>query len=124
MTDTYALMKLLSIRYHLRAFSLIANSVASEAEGLEVYDRLNKVAGQFLNVALRYLGPVPLDKSVPKAVRQQRPFLQLYPAAPASQAVTRIAALLDRSPGASDAPSGGTADPSFWDRLLHWKKVK
>jgi flagellar biosynthesis protein FlhG len=151
-TDAYALMKLLSIKYHLRAFSLIANSVTSEEEGQEVFDRLNKVAGQFLNVTLRYLGPVPLDKLVPKAVRLQRPFLQAFPTAPASVAITRIAALLDRTgappdpmarlpdsaseaanpasgtsnsaPGGSNTSPGTPPEGSFWDRLLHWKKVK
>jgi flagellar biosynthesis protein FlhG len=139
-TDAYALMKLLSIKYHLRVFSLIVNSVASPDEGQAVYERLNKVATQFLNVTLHYLGPVPLDKAVPKSVRQQRPLLELYPTAPASRGLLRIAALLDQpaarlpanpappAPGGSVRPNGtpSTAAPdgSFWDRLLHWKRVK
>lgn len=128
-TDAYALMKLLSIKYHLRSFNLIANSVLSDAEGQGVYERLNKVATQFLNVQLRYLGPVPLDKFVPKAVRQQRPVLELYPTAPASRGLLRIAALLDQSsqvppPARSSAAPAAPADPTFWDRLLHWKRVK
>jgi flagellar biosynthesis protein FlhG len=120
-TDAYALMKLLSIKYHLRAFSLIANSVLSEEEGQAVYDRLNKVATQFLNVTLRYLGPVPLDKAVPKSVRQQRPLLESFPMAPASRGLMRIAALLDQP---LTATSQAPATATFWDRLLHWKRVK
>jgi len=145
-TDVYALMKLLSVKYHLRTFSLIANSVLSEDEGLSVYERLNKVATHFLHVDLRYLGPVPLDKAVPKAVRQQRPVLELYPTAPASLALMRIAALLDRptltaglapssltpsslapsssTPGSLPSPGLNPPEGSFWDRLLHWKRVK
>ena len=135
-TDAYALMKLLSIKYHLRAFSLIANSVASEEEGRAVYECLRKVTSQFLNVTLRYLGAVPLDKAVSRSVRQQRPLLELFPAAPASRGLMRIAALLDqqtgRLPAAAVPPAGSApgaapkaaADASFWDRLLHWKKAK
>jgi flagellar biosynthesis protein FlhG len=133
-TDAYALMKLLSIKYHLREFSLIANSVASEEEGLGVYERLSKVATHFLNANLRYLGHVPLDKAVPKSVRQQRPLLELFPTAPASRAIMRIAALLDQAaasgaPGAAvGVPPAATpfppAEANFWDRLLHWKRVK
>lgn len=128
-TDVYALMKLLSIKYHLRTFDLIANSVLSEEEGLGVYERLSKVATHFLNVQLRYLGSVPLDKSVAKSVRLQRPLLELFPAAPASRALMRIAALLDQpSPGVPPVLSSATpahpADSTFWDRLLHWKRVK
>jgi flagellar biosynthesis protein FlhG len=127
-------MKLLSIKYHLRNFALIANSVTSEADGQGVYERLNQAAARFLQVQLRYLGPVPLDKALAKAVRQQRPVLELYPNAPASRALMRIAARLEQ-PGAAlaapsaDAPAVSTSrDPAlpdtFWDRLLHWKKVK
>jgi flagellar biosynthesis protein FlhG len=120
-TDAYALIKLLSIKYHLRNFSLIANSVLSEEEGQAVFDRLNKVAAQFLKVTLRYLGPVPLDKAVPKSVRQQRPLLELFPTSPAARGLLRIAALLDQPVTGNN---GTSENATFWDRLLHWKRVK
>lgn len=146
-TDAYALMKLLAIRYDVRGFNLIANSVLSEGEGHAVYERLNKVALQFLNVNLRYLGAVPLDKAIPKSVREQTPVLAAFPAATSSRAIARIAALIDdlssagvaaAQPGASagaiarvsaySAPSAAASavqpDVGFWDRLLHWKRVK
>lgn len=135
-TDAYALMKLLSIKYHIREFGLVANSVNSEEEGQGVYDRLNRVCGQFLQVNLTYLGSIPFDKHVRHAVRQQRPLLELFPQAPAARSITRIAADLDRraiAPGVTPppAPAKGTpasatplASGSFWDRLLHWKRVK
>ena len=139
-TDAYALMKLLSIKYHIREFALVVNSAANEEEALGVYERLSKVCGQFLQVSLGYLGGVPLDKHVRQAVRRQRPFLELYPAAPASRAVLRLAALLDQAsyvpgvtpfssprPAAPRAAAHGTPparEGTFWDRVLHWKRVK
>ena len=132
-TDAYALMKLLSIKYHVRDFTLLANSVANEDEARSVHERLSKVCGQYLQVRLGYLGGVPFDKYVRQAVRQQRPFLELYPSAPASRAVSRIAALLTNPsylsgvnafsphPGVATSPD---TTAGFWDRLLHWKRVK
>ena len=129
-TDAYALMKLLSIKYHIRDFSLIANSVTSDADGQSVYTRLNHVCEQFLNVNLNYLGSVPLDNAVRKAVRQQKPLLQGNPQSPAARSLIRIAAGIDRRylsrDQAASAPHNSSNEPapSFWDRLLHWKKVK
>lgn len=132
-TDAYALMKLLSIKYHIREFGLIANSVAGEAEGVSVFDRLNRVCGQFLQVRLSYLGSVPFDKHVREAVRRQQALLDVFPQAPAARSIARIAAELDRTSLAmgvtppsppAHAVAGFPAPGSFWDRLLHWKRVK
>ena len=145
MTDAYALMKLLAIKYHVRDFGLIANSVLSEADGQAVFDRLNRVCGQFLQARLTFLGSVPLDKHVQKAVRQQRALLELYPHSPAGRSLARIAAVIDQngllaSPAGGRAPappgpargsaalaaspSAGPSGAAFWDRLLHWRKAK
>lgn len=125
-TDAYALMKLLAIKYHIRDFALIANSVNNEAEGRGVYDRLERVCTQFLQVRLRYLGPVPFDPSIRKAVRAQQPLLTTYPNSPAGKSISRIAALLDRGESPPPAPAASAALPhaSFWDRLLHWTKPR
>jgi flagellar biosynthesis protein FlhG len=136
-TDAYALMKLLSIKYHIRDFGLIANSTASEDDGRGVYDRLNRVCSQFLQVNLTFLGSIPFDKHVRAAVRQQRPVLELYPASPAAKSLTQIAALLDKTPVAPGVSTLGATpglavaaelaaarlESPFWDRLLHWKKA-
>jgi flagellar biosynthesis protein FlhG len=154
MTDAYALMKLLSIKYRVRDFGLVANSVSSEQDGRAVFDRLNRVCGQYLQARLTFLGSVPFDRHVHKAVRQQRALLELFPNAPASRSLARIAAVVDQggalgaarppaapggtagqAPGPAGGRSAGSAGPSgrapdpanasaFWDRLLHWRKAK
>lgn len=127
-TDAYALMKLMSIKYHIRNFKLIANSVSSEKDGQSVYDRLNQVCKQFLQVNLIYMGCIPLDSAVRKSVRQQKPVIQAYPNSPAAKSLLQIAALLDTQesafPTSPDSPTNKYAQSTFWDRLLHWKKVK
>ena len=129
-TDAYALMKLLAIKYHVRDFGLIANSVQSERDGHAVFERLNRVCEQFLQASLSYLGSIPFDKCVRNAVRQQIALLELYPRAPASRSLMRIAALIDQRAAASALPPSAEtlSNPafppqppaSFWDRLLHW----
>ena len=129
-TDAYALMKLLAIKYHIRDFGLIANSVNSQADGQGVYDTLNRVCNQFLKVNLNFLGWIPYDSTIRKTVRRQKPLLELFPQSPAAKSLTRIAALIDRqsthppvlqSAAEADIPADKPAN--FWDRLLHWKKM-
>ena len=129
MTDAYALIKLLAIKYHIHNFSLIANSVTSEADGMGVYDTLNSVCAQFLKVNLRFLGWIPFDTNLRKTVRRQKPLLELFPQSPAARKLTEIAELIDRLPStenpsqtADPADSSTEKHPGFWDRLLHWKK--
>lgn len=129
-TDAYALMKLLSIKYHIRDFGLIANSVVSNADGEAVFETLERVCGQFLKVNLNFLGWIPHDDSIRKCVRKQRPLLDLFPNSPAGKKMTLIADVLDKEhirhplQPPSEQPESGSKTPSgFWDRLLHWKKI-
>ena len=142
LTDAYALMKLLANRYGVRRFSLIANSVSGEKEGRHTFERLERACSQFLGVRLDFLGAVPFDKHVRMAVRQQRALLDLYPRSPAGRSLLRIAALMDQrgtagaarpTPDGTPASVTNTSSPpsspenhrsGYWDRLLHWKKVK
>ncbi|MCZ6628888.1 MAG: MinD/ParA family protein [SAR324 cluster bacterium] len=129
-TDAYALMKLLAIKYHIRDFGLIANSVTSRADGQGVYDTLERVCSQFLKVNLNFLGWIPFDANFRRTVRQQKPLLELYPDSPAAKSISRIADLLDSHSvtqlppqAAAGAEIGPEKASSFWDRLLHWKKM-
>jgi flagellar biosynthesis protein FlhG len=61
MADAYALMKLLNQNKKVSRFSMIANKVLSEKEGKDIYTRIEKVTGRFLNINLSYLGSLQLD---------------------------------------------------------------
>ena len=141
LTDAYALIKLLAGKHGVRRFSLVANQVASEPDGRAVFERLEKACSQFIQVQLNYLGCVPFDPAIRKAVRQQRALMDLYPYAPAAKALARIANRLDKtlfrgrgpvssfpsSPlsGARSTRDSRNPQPApFWDRLLHWKKLR
>jgi len=90
MTDAYALMKVLFTKYQEKNFKVLVNSVKNEKEGTDVFRRLSTAAERFLSISLDYIGFIPLDSSVPKAVRQQRAFLDLYPDCEASKSILKL----------------------------------
>lgn len=91
-TDVYALMKVLFQNHHQKRFRLIVNAVKNEREALEVYKRLSAVLDRFLGgVNLEYMGYVVHDANVSKSVRQQKPFVDLYPHSKVSQCIDLLA---------------------------------
>jgi flagellar biosynthesis protein FlhG len=94
LTDAYALIKILSTRYHLRTFRLLVNKVKNIQEGKEVFRKFSLVTDRFLSVSLNYVGCIPSDEYVTMAVAQQRAVCDLYPRAPASRALTSLVSTL------------------------------
>lgn len=90
LTDAYALIKILSSRYHLRTFRFLVNKVKNVQEGKEVFRKFGLVTDRFLSVSLDYMGCIPTDDYVTMAVAQQRAVCDLYPRAPASRAFTSL----------------------------------
>ena len=90
-TDAYALIKILSQEHDLFRFRVVANMVRSPSEGQSLYNKLTRVTDQFLDVALDYVGCIPFDENVRKAVRKQQALVNLYPSSPASIAVDKLA---------------------------------
>ncbi|WP_297056951.1 MinD/ParA family protein [Thermosulfurimonas sp.] len=91
MADAYALIKLLFVRHQVKRIYLLVNLIRDEQEGKTVYRQIAQVAERFLGpVGLTYLGAIRNDPSVPRAVRQQEPFLHLFPDSPASRDLLQI----------------------------------
>lgn len=76
LTDSYSLLKALHRNPNfMRAgtqINVIANRVTSAEDGQMVFDKLNTVVSQFLNGNINYLGMIPQDVILEKAVRQQK----------------------------------------------------
>ena len=90
LTDAYALVKILSNRYHLRTFRLLVNKVRNVQEGKDVFRKFSLVTDRFLSISLDYMGCIPTDDYVTMAVAQQRAVCDLYPRAPASRALKSL----------------------------------
>jgi flagellar biosynthesis protein FlhG len=94
--DAYALIKILVSQHGETRFKLLVNGLTHQREAELVYRTLLRVAERFLDreITLDYLGFVPYDHALPKAVMRQQPVLALYPQSPASQSFVTIAQTL------------------------------
>lgn len=90
-TDAYALIKVLCTRYQERSFNILVNAARSYEEAMEVFRRISVAAQKFLNISLNYLGYIPYDETVRKAVGFQKAFVELYPKSDASIKIFEIA---------------------------------
>ncbi|MBI5634176.1 MAG: MinD/ParA family protein [Nitrospirae bacterium] len=94
LTDAYALIKVLNTQYQEKDFKILINSARNSEDAFEVFKRLSIAAEKFLSLSLDYLGFMPYDESVPKAVRQQKAFVDAYPNCKAAEHLRVIAAKL------------------------------
>ncbi|MBD5449414.1 MAG: MinD/ParA family protein [Lachnospiraceae bacterium] len=97
-TDSYSLLKALGRhpRYaaDISQIKVIANKVFSEAEAEALYAKLEAVVGRYLKIPISYLGMIPHDNQLAKAVMQQMPVSLDNPKARSAVAYEVIAAKL------------------------------
>jgi flagellar biosynthesis protein FlhG len=116
-TDAYAVIKVISRDAPGQPMSLLVNQARGGAEGRLVYERISKVARQFLQVNVLDAGCVMSDPEVPNAVRRRMPFLLASPRCPASQCIGQLAMRLEQGVGPRIDGSGG-----FFNRMSRWFK--
>lgn len=125
-TDAYALLKVLNKREDfnsdLTRIRMIANRIGSQEEGRGLYNKMNLVVEKFLSVRLEYLGGIPQDNNVSRAVMQQKPYSVLYPNSPSSKAVNALAASLCNDTSSKEYGQRGIAQ--FFSSLWHRKAIK
>lgn len=96
LTDSYSLLKALykNPRFNRQntKVSVLANRVMSEEEGNALFDKLNSVVTQFLQEEIGYVGMIPQDFSLEKAVRLQKPVSLHAPASKSARAFEAVAA--------------------------------
>jgi len=117
-TDAYALMKIMSSKYHVNTFNLIVNE-SNLQQAKSVFSRLVTVLNKFLTVNLELIGFIPRDINFVKAVKRQTPLSLLAPKSPTVKSFTDLARQIDIHPGKSiDTDMKG----SFWNRLGNWNR--
>ena len=76
LTDSYSLLKALyrnpNFAGNATSIHVVANRVHSVEDGQMVYEKLKSVVEQFLNGSINYLGMIPQDAALERAVRQQK----------------------------------------------------
>jgi flagellar biosynthesis protein FlhG len=116
-TDAYAIIKLLNREHGVGRFRILANMVKSVQDGKDLYNKMCRVTDQYLDVMLSYLGSIPYDEQLRKAVKSQKPVVEAYPRSRAAQAFKNLAKRADNWP----VPTGVSGDLQFFvERLIQF----
>lgn len=97
-TDAYALIKVLRREYGLGRFRVLANMVQDAQQGRELFEKIRRVADRFLDVVLEYMGAVPQDDYVRRAVRRQTAVVDAFPGSRSAQSFRALAQSVMRWP--------------------------
>ena len=114
-TDAYALMKVLSLKYAEKCCKVIVNLAGTSQQGREIFRQLNMVTERFLDMTLDYLGSVLFDANITQGVKQQKLVSELYPDTQASRCFTDLARKISTS-SPTHVPQGGSN--FIWHHLI------
>lgn len=95
LTDSYSLLKALYRNPNFiedeTTIHVVTNRVNSLEEGKIIYGKVNTVVSQFLHGRLNYLGMIPQDAALERAVRQQKTITLSDPNAKSARAIAGLA---------------------------------
>lgn len=114
-TDAYALIKLLNRDYGVHRFRILANMVQGTQEGRDLYNKVVKVVDRYLDATLDFMGTIPYDEYLKKAVQKQRSVVEAYPRSKSAMAFKKLVHKTDNWPVAITA--GGHLE-FFVERLI------
>lgn len=97
-TDAYALIKLLNREHQVEHFHVIANMSRSIQEGRELFDKIAMVCERFLDVTLDFMGIVPFDEDLRRAVKKQRSVVEYIPRSQSASAFNHLAKKIEHWP--------------------------
>lgn len=89
--DAYATIKVISQENKDCQIDIVVNRASTGEEALAVAKRIANAADYFLQLKVGYKGFVFDDKYVQSAITRRKPFISLYPNAPASKCMGDIA---------------------------------
>lgn len=116
LTDAYALIKVLHRHHGVDRFHVLANMAATAHEGRQLYEKLSRVTQRFLDVTLGFMGVVPNDDYLRKAVQQQQAVVEAYPRSRSALAFRKMADKADKWPH----PQLASGQLEFFvERLFH-----
>jgi len=116
--DAYGTIKVLIQDYDLNEIYIIPNAVASQAEGQNLFRRINQVCAQFLNYTTHYLGAIEYDDQILAAHRKYEPVMEFAPGSNSARDFKRLAkSIAQRAPTAT--VSGGMQ--FFVERLVRFQ---
>ncbi len=90
-SDAYVLMKILALQHQRKTFKIVLNGLNESKDATRILDRLSFACQRFLKVSISYLGAIPYDTNIIKAIRVQKPVVEIYPEAVSSQSFSTLA---------------------------------
>ncbi|MGD9058155.1 MAG: MinD/ParA family protein [Desulfobacterales bacterium] len=114
-TDAYALMKVLALKYAEKNCQVIVNLASSALQGREVFRQLNLVTERFLDMRIDYVGSVLFDANVTNGIKQQKLVSDLFPDTCASKCFQDLAHKIIAQPP-TQIPKGDSH--FFWHHLM------
>lgn len=122
-TDSYSLLKALGrhnrFSEEMSQVKVIANKVDDQGDGEVLFDKLNAVVGRYLKMPISYLGAVPRDNQLSKAVMHQMPVSLQSPSARSAVAYENIAAKLMNKEASKKIPKRGMS--AFFSHIVTGK---
>ncbi len=98
-TDAYALLKSLNrktvYQSKEKVVKMVANQVRGDNDATELFDKLGVVVSKFLDIRVEYMGAIPYDKVMQRAIMHQAPVSISNPDSEAAKAMRRIAYRMD-----------------------------
>lgn len=123
-TDSYSLLKALyrhpRFEEDATKVKMIANRVEKESEGEILFQKLNAVVERYLKIPMTYLGCVPEDAQLVRAVMQQMPVSIQNPGARSTAAYERIGQKLLGREEEERQPKRGMA--AFFSHIISGRK--
>ncbi len=115
LTDAYAAVKVLSQQAGVRYFNVVVNSSPNEQTAKDIFETLTSVTNRFLNARVRYLGYLPRDENMHRAIMSQKPLVDAFPHSPSSRALATLSEKLFSEPAPAPLDGGMKL---LWQRLL------
>ena len=124
-TDSYSLLKALTQypRFSPETTSVkcVSNRVTSNAEGQQLFNKINAVVQRYLKLPMTYLGAIPQDNRLQQSVMQQTPVSIMYPNAQSVRAFENIAAQLTGAGTEEQVQKRGMA--AFFSYIVQGRKL-
>ncbi|VAW51230.1 Flagellar synthesis regulator FleN [hydrothermal vent metagenome] len=115
-TDAYAFIKVMNKKHNVSRFHILANMTHGAREGHDLFKKLSKATDRFLDVVLDFIGAVPYDGKLRKAIQHQKAVVEAFPNSPSALAFKRITKQINNWPDITN-PDGQMK--FFVERMLH-----
>jgi len=104
--DAYGMIKVIHLEKKDPVVRLVVNMASNAAEAEEAGKKLVLLAKRFLDMEVHYLGFIPRDMAMIRAVKEQRPVLLAPGTCPSGQSLLRLAEALWAVSTPAEAPTG------------------